>query len=738
MIGLLTLILLFPAAIVGGSRTEGSDGTYLSRSFTFSSPRIEQCIVDNTVFHQVTIPDAPGAWNVGEPDLPAYGVSFLLPAGTTVEAVTVEPGSEISLGAGFNVAPVIQPVKLSDLPNTALHILKNETIYLSESVFPTTQFSVIGTYGFRGYSILVVLLYPVRYLPVSGGLSYFTELSVHITTKKAEGMNRLYRGVEEDRREIEKKVDCLDSLASYADILAAPRSATGYDLLILTTDELKEGFSALKDAHEAQGMKTEIKTLTDVSIFPSQVTPESIRDFIRKTYIDEGIEYVLIGGDANVVPAQMLWVLAGQETTTMPSDLFYACLDGTYNFNGNEKWGETRDGDGGSDVDLVAEVYVGRAPVDDLTETENFVQKTIAYMNTGGYGNGTSLMAGEYLWGPPDYPVTFGDTYMDELINRSTANQYTTNGIPPSEYTFEKLYDQDWPGFDPEDPWHTGWSTSDIMERINNGVMFVNHLGHSSSQYNMRMVSSDVLKLTNTILPFIYSQGCNAGSFDDDDCIAEAFTVKTTHAAFAVIMCARYGWGSPGSTNGPSQRYHRYFWDAVFGEDITAIGKANQDSKEENLKKITGQCMRWCYYEMNLFGDPTLTFFPVSSNVPPQKPSKPTGTASGQVGNSYNYTAVATDSDNDTLFYKWSFGDGTCSSWLGPYESGEQVSITHNWSKWGLYEVKVKARDEHRTESDWSDPLPVKMPLIPQYRLIDRIIEFLQQYFPVLSMMLNL
>jgi len=194
-------------------------------------------------------------------------------------------------------------------------------------------------------------------------------------------------------------------------------------------------------------------------------------------------------------------------------------------------------------------------------------------------------------------------------------------------------------------------------------------------------------------------------------------------------MCARYGWGSPGSTNGPSQRYHRYFWDAVFGEDITVIGKANQDSKEENLKKINGQCMRWCYYEMNLFGDPSLTFF-TSTNIPPEKPEKPSGTASGHIAQNYNFTTYTTDSDNDTIFYKWSFGDGTFSTWLGPYSSGELVNITHNWSKWGNYAVKVKSRDEHRSESEWSDPLPVKMPYVPNVSFLEYIIEFLQHHFP--------
>jgi len=62
------------------------------------------------------------------------------------------------------------------------------------------------------------------------------------------------------------------------------------------------------------------------------------------------------------------------------------------------------------------------------------------------------------------------------------------------------------------------------------------------------------------------------------------------------------------STDGPSQRFDRQFWDAPLGEGIFEIGRANQDSKEDNLWDINGGCIRWCYYELNLFGDPAQKF----------------------------------------------------------------------------------------------------------------------------------
>ena len=220
-----------------------------------------------------------------------------------------------------------------------------------------------------------------------------------------------------------------------------------------------------------------------------------------------------------------------------------------------------------------------------------------------------------------------------------------------------------------------------------------------------------------------------AGGFDNDDCIAEYFTVKTDKAAFAVIMNARYGWGVKGSTDGPSQHFHRQFWDAVFGENIPEIGKANHDSKEDNLNRINGGCMRWCYYQTNLFGDPTLTFY-TSENNDPNKPTRPSGETRGSVGEVYVFTSSTTDVDNDRLYYKWDFGDGTFSEWLGPYDSGEEVNVSHEWSKIGIYQVKVKARDEHRAESDWSEPLSLKMPMYNQFPLLRLLFEFLEKCFP--------
>jgi len=60
------------------------------------------------------------------------------------------------------------------------------------------------------------------------------------------------------------------------------------------------------------------------------------------------------------------------------------------------------------------------------------------------------------------------------------------------------------------------------------------------------------------------------------------------------------------------------------------------------------------------------------------------------------------DPDDDDVFYFIDWDDGTNSSWIGPFKSGEVIEISHEWHE-GIYNVKAKAKDIYGEESLWSD-----------------------------------
>jgi hypothetical protein len=95
-----------------------------------------------------------------------------------------------------------------------------------------------------------------------------------------------------------------------------------------------------------------------------------------------------------------------------------------------------------------------------------------------------------------------------------------------------------------------------------------------------------------------------------------------------------------------------------------------------------------------------------SANEPPTTPTID-GPITGAVGISYEFTVVSTDPDNDTIYYYIDWDDGTYADWIGPYTSGEIVTVYHSWDTADVYSITAKAKDEHELESEWSYPYTI-------------------------------
>ena len=675
----------------------------ITMTYSFAAPSVSTITVESTFYDKILVDDAPCSGDPGEPLLPVKDVYLLLPAESTVDSITIT-GEKKCIGSGFDLIPCGKPIPLT--PQSTNEVpQQNKALYSSDNLFPGRLYSEVGVYEFRGYCILVLMLHPVQYIPKTGDLFYYSSMEVTVKLAHQHQEHPLYRALPQDRKELTSKIQNPSVIESYQHLVPSSLISDQYDLLILTTDEFKNGFIPLAEQHNQTGTRTIIQTLSDVG----GTTAEDIRDYLRFAYLTMGIRYVLLGGDAESIAAKMLWVEGMDENVTlyetfMPSDLYYACLDGPYNSDGDEKWGEPNDGENGSDVDLIADVYVGRACVDTIEEVNNFVHKTVEYLSLSSNETylGDATFAGEYLG---DYGIaSYGGTTLNQLINGSSENGFTTVGIPASLYHIDRLYDELYPGFDPDNPGSTGWPKQEIIDRINNGVHLINHDGHAYYEYNMRMNTGDVNELTNDHnFCFVYSQGCMSGGFDNGDCIAEYFTVKNMHGAFAGIWNARYGFFWSYSTDGDSQRYHRQFWDAVFGENIREIGRANHDSKEDNLFLIQRSCMRWVYYETNLFGDPAVAFHNASGETPQIRISDVTG-GLGRLD-----ASIVNEGNLSVSHIPWSLTitgglfhriDSSSSGSLEFLAAGDSVSISPEKTLFGLGKIFIEIHVKYT--NDWS------------------------------------
>jgi hypothetical protein len=108
----------------------------------------------------------------------------------------------------------------------------------------------------------------------------------------------------------------------------------------------------------------------------------------------------------------------------------------------------------------------------------------------------------------------------------------------------------------------------------------------------------------------------------------------------------------------------------------------------------------------------------ITENNAPNKPITPMGSPRGRPGVSYSYSSFAFDAEEDRIYYKFDWDDGTDSGWIGSYDSGDVASVSHIWDTKGSFQVKVKAKDDPNGDGDlsdgkesvWSDPLSITMP----------------------------
>ncbi len=382
------------------------------------------------------------------------------------------------------------------------------------------------------------------------------------------------------------------------------------------TNRPLDGIVALRQAQGLSSTVISIESILETYQSLGMEEEQALRTFIRDAYDKWITEYVVLVGDGTVMPMRTLRAEASPYIDDLPSDLYFQCLDGSFDSDGNGIYGEPTDGadrlDGrpGEDIDLYAELAIGRVAISDANAMSNWVAKVVRYetdrlAGTAPYLRG-ALLLGEYLGfgGISEY----ASPMMEEIRLGSSEHGYRTEGFAALDIhtNIVTLYDDEQP-----------WTKYTAAAYINsNQFSLLNHLGHSDYNYNMKFYTEDVQFLLRNERPaFLYTQGCWPGAFDRDCIAGEFLGGSSTNALFGGVFNSRYGWGDYDTTDGPSQRYNRWFWHGFFGELIPETGVLNQMAHERNASRIGEEYMRWCYYESNLHGDPAQWLYGIEPSV---------------------------------------------------------------------------------------------------------------------------
>ncbi len=552
-------------------------------------------------------------WNMpGAPAVPYDPVQFALKDGEIVLSVTVT---------------ALETVDLGRLPKPSFGFSRpgaDMSDWNGRTPFPDAAGEPGGLGIQRGTALQSVILWPVSWDPLSGSVTLRTRIAVEIETGPGAPLAGIVRPRRTDAASESRFLDMQRSLVLNPEDLPEPRpvprlrsldsGATPWsprfrpsvdgspvDMVIITSDLMAPEFQKLADWKTQRGILTVVRTISWIhDNYPNGVDQqETIRRFIADAVTNWGTEWVLLGGDSDVIPVRYARTLYfGGES--IPADMYYQCLDGNWNGDGDATFGEAyvNANSTGDSCDLWPEVWLGRAAVSDSLGAATFVSKSILYEKTPtpGYLNRAMIMA-EVLF-PQNF--TPGDSI---IFDGATIAEQAWNYFPAG-MTKTRLYENAPPfaglGAIVEDK-------PTVIAHVNAGYGIVQHIGHgyvnsmAVGAGGLTLDNSDAGAFTNgTKTCVLYSINCTSAAIDFN-CIGEEWLRNPQGGAVANVGSTRFDF--PGTGIG----YQNEFYYSLFQTNRPTLGEAFALSKTPFAGLSTRDSEhRWTQFSQILLGDPSL------------------------------------------------------------------------------------------------------------------------------------
>ena len=388
-------------------------------------------------------------------------------------------------------------------------------------------------------------------------------------------------------------------------VLLAVASAQPYEHVVVTTDSFVTHVAPLCEWLETNtGMRDTVVLVEDVcASFPGRDDPERLRNFIIHAYQNWSTTHVLLGGDVEVVPVRRAWVDAEHVhpllKDSIPADLYFADLDGDWDADGDNRFGEPEDS-----CDLYPDLFVSRLPATTVASVDLLVNKLLVYL-----GNPEADYLHEVL-------LTGFDIF-EGVYCETTMELYDSAYVPVTMKPCNKEYDSE-----------PGRHMADVITYLNQGQHIWIHADHCNyfgmgmgyMNHGEVMYRDQLAQLTNSgEYTIMTSLGCCTGEFDTSDCASEEFMLAPNGGGIAVASNSRYGLGSAGNPQrGGSFVLVEGFVRGMFMDpDTGSVGTGIVTAWADAVPLAhVDLAYRWCLFCWNRLGEAAMpVWIPEQSGV---------------------------------------------------------------------------------------------------------------------------
>jgi hypothetical protein len=713
----------------------------------FSSKKI---LVDGEEYLKIILGEESNIMISGKPDLPNICRSVLIPDNSKMNVRVVS--SEYKEYNNIKIIPskgnLLRNVNPEDIP------YEFDELYNQNTWFPNEIVGLREPYIIHEFRGQVVGVNPIQYNPYEEKLRFYTDITVEVFPDGLSSINCI------DRDELPSSVDS-DFMQIYSRHFLnseklfnnryTPVEEKG-NMLVITYDDFWDAMIPFVQWKNMKGIPTEMVNVSTIG------DANAIKSYIQDYYDENGLTFLLLVGDAAQVPPYLLGSMASDPTYSYVAgaDKYPDLFVGRFSAQNLNQL----------DTQIERSLEYERNP----QIGAEWYQKGVGVASSQGPGD-DGEMDHEHIRNIRTKLMDYGYTEVDELYDGSQGGE-DEPGNPTPSMVAEALNDgrsiTNYCGHGSPSSWgSSGFSTSDINSLINDNMLpYVTCVACNNGQFDDydECFCEAWLRATNDGEPAgaivatgsSKSMGWNPPMDAQDemnDLVVESYTDNVKHTFGGIhnngVMHMNDEYGSSGESE--TDAWH-LFGDpslqirtaaptemSVIHESIIPIGSTTfelevegiQDAlcaisynhellgcgftDEDGIALINFSEMQFyeggidlivTAYNMVPYNVTVLT----GSSYPPEPPEVG-GPQGGKPAKEYEFSAITTDPEEDQVFYLFDWGDGSKSDWLGPYDSGEEITTTHAWSEIGDYEVKVKAKDVEDSSSKWCDPYPVQIVL---------------------------